>query len=374
MWPPWSRFLEVLGRVRVGNHPRTFLTVGDPSAPDARGGQEWRDFLSPEALFRVWGPLEGSPWEPFHSVPLFAALDRLPRDRVGPTSLDWIARTSPGAPSPDPAAEAGFKRLLEAGLRELGPDAAILEEALWPRPDGVVPGSPGDDPSHPEAPDAPGQPGRTWILPSHARPGAPPPPWIDPAAWIVLDLPGRSAVEAAAWLVTGAGVQPVCTFDHWPHHHGVLRPENILAELLRWASTMAAARGRIAGDAPPLWICDSERLGAERAAPGEFDNRYFMDDSILPGPGYLARAGVRRVIYLASRSSDIPVLDLEECFSDLLAAGFPVHYALISDPAFELRPFAAPPTPRRPKTSSFRRSSAGGFGTEVPQPSSGGGG
>jgi len=319
MWPQWSRILEGLGRMRLGIRPRTRMVVGDPAAPDARGGTEWQEFLTAETLYEVWGPLEGSPWEPFHAIPLFAALDRLPRERVGPTN----------------------------------PDKLDLQAPLDLRATGTL---------------------VSWSLPSHARPGAPPPPWIDPSTWIVLDLPGRAAVEAAAWLVTGAGVQPVCTFDHWPHPRGLLRPEHILAELLRWASTLAAARGRIAGDAPPLWICDCERLGSREGSPGEFDNRYFLDDSLLPGPGYLIRAGIRRVVYLASEGSDIPVLDLEGCFSDLLAAGLPVDYALISDPSFELRPFAAPPVPRRPKASSFRRSAAGGFGTEVPEPSSGGGG
>jgi hypothetical protein len=314
MWPQWSRILEGLGRIRLGVRPRTRMAVGDPSAPDARGGTEWEEFLTAEALYRVWGPLEGSPWQPFHTIPLFASLDRLPRERVGPTNPEKV---------------------------DLQATAGALA---------------------------------SWSLPSHARPGSPPPPWIDSSTWIVLDLPGRTSVEAAAWLVTGAGVQPVCTFDHWPHPRGVLRPEHILAELLRWASTLAAARGRIAGDAPPLWICDHERLGVLEGSPGEFDNRYFLDDSILPGPGYLTRAGIRRVVYLTSGDWDLPTLDLEECFSDLLGAGLSVSYALISDPSFQLRSFAAPRVPRKPKPSSFRRSAAGGFGTEVPEPSSGGGG
>jgi hypothetical protein len=314
MWPQWSRILEGLGRIRLGVRPRTRMTVGDPNAPDAQGGTEWKEFLSAEALYRVWGPLEESPWEPFHAIPLFASLDRLPRERVGPTNPEKV---------------------------DLQATAGALA---------------------------------SWSLPSHARPGSPPPPWIDSSTWIVLDLPGRAAVEAGAWLVTGAGVQPVCTFDHWPHPRGVLRPEHVLAELLRWASTLAAARGRIAGDAPPLWICDCERLGTRRGSPGEFDNRYFLDDSILPGPEYLTRAGIRRVVYLASGGWDLPTLDLEESLSDLLAAGLAVDYALISDPSFQLRPFAAPPVPRKARSSGFRRSAAGGFGTEVPEPSSGGGG
>ena len=225
--------------------------------------------------------------------------------------------------------------------------------------------------------------GGSLFLPAHARPGSPAPAWLEPGTLCVLDLPGRAAVEAAAWLVTAAEAQPVCTFDHWPHPKGVLPAELVLAELLRWATTLAMARGRIASDAPPLWICDSTRLGMRKGSPGEFDNRYYLDDSILPTPQVLARAGIHRVVYLGWASGEngagapalgasIPLADLVEWFTDLLGAGIEVLHAPVSDPALRLRPFQAPPRRPRFSTKGYRRSAAGGFGTEVPEPSSSG--
>jgi hypothetical protein len=328
----WSRLLEALGRIRLGVAPRRAMAVGHPGGTDARGSMDWRSYTTPEALFQVWGPLEGSPWEPFHCIPLFASLDRLPRDRVGPTH-----------PDDEPREWRDGRIRVGTGL---GNRAAMM-------------------------------------VPEHARPGAPPPSWLTPETWTIVDLPGAATVEVGAWLVTSAGCQPVCTFDHWPHPKGVLRPERILAELLRWATTVAAARGRLVRGAPPLWICDSQRLGNRSGSPGDFDNRYFLDDSVLPGPRLLAASGIQRVVYLSAGREpapgertppEIPVRDLEAYFSELLAAGFPVLHASIHEPGIDPEPFAAPPSPRPPPRRGFRRSSAGGFGTEVPEPSSGSGG
>lgn len=305
MWRLWSDLLEALGRIRLRFPSGRPLSVGDPSAPDARGGSEWEEYASPEALFRVWGPLEGSPWEPFHSVPLFAALDRVGRGKVGPTATRVV----------------------------------------------------GDRMPHPRA-----------------HPGAPAPPWLSSDTWVIVDLPGVQAVTVGAWLVTSAGAQPVCSFDHWPHPKGLLRPEHILAELLRWASTLAAARGRITSDAPPVWICDSDRLGTRPGLPGEFDNRYFLDDSSVPGPGVLRRAGIRRVVYISRGGGDVPVHDLEAYLGELLLAGIELLHAPITNPELQPVPLSSPRSPRPAPRDGFHRSAAGGFGSVVPQPSSGGSG
>jgi hypothetical protein len=305
MWRPWSKPLEVLGRLRLGFSWRRTLRVGDPAAPDARGTAAWRGYLGSERLYDVWGPHPASPWVPFHCVPLFASLDRLRSEDVGP-------RVAPA------------------------------EE---------------EDP----------------LLPAAALPGAPAPAWLVPGTWTVVDLPGPASVAAGAWLVTAAGCQPVCTFDNWPHARGLLRTEEVLAELLRWASTVAEARGYLRPDSPPVWICDAERLGGRAALPGEFDNRYFLDDSILPGPELLRRGGVVRVVYLTRGLAEIPVLDLEGYFAELLAAGMPVLHVDLAAGG-EPTPLTSPRKRRRFSRSGFRRSSAGGFGSEVPEPSSGGGG
>jgi hypothetical protein len=312
MWRPWSVLLESLGRLRFRLPRQPTLVVGAPGAPDARGGSGWEAFAAPEALFAVWGPLEGSPWEPYHCIPLFAALEQVARSQLGPTDPNVIAAERAGE-------------------------------------------------------------GGGFVLPEHARPGAPTPPWIDRGTWVMIDLPGRSTVEAATWLVSAGAVQPVCTFDHWPHPKGVLKADRILAELLRFASTIATARGRISGSAPPLWICDAERLGTRSGTPGEFDNRYYLDDSILPGPNVLRAAGIRRVVHVSSRTGAGPLPDLERYFADLRLAGLEVLHVDVEDPGLEPRPSSVPAVPRSVSKWDFRRSSAGGFGTEVPEPSSSGG-
>jgi hypothetical protein len=314
MWRLWSRLFELLGGIPIAMRPPKRLRVGDPAAPDAMGGWGWREYLDAERLFDVWGPVPDSPWVPFHCVPLFAALDSLTPSEIGP------------APPPE-------ERTGEADPRSL---PSALRDAL--------------------------------------RGGLTAPAWLTGDTWTILDLPGPAAVEVAAWLITRAGCQPVCTFDHWPHERGVLRAELILAELLRWATLVAEARSLRNAGSPPLWICDSERLGTRAGVPREFDNRYYLDDSILPGPGILRRAGIRKVIYLTLTGEQTPQLDLEAYFADLLAAGFPILHAELMNPLREPTPFQLPTSPRRLKESDYHRSSAGGFGTEIPQPSSGGGG
>lgn len=312
MWRRWSAPLEALGSLRL---PRLFprslfrrrLEVGDPKGMDARGGSQWRTYLSPALLFDTWGPHPDGPWVPYHCVPLFAALDRLQPDAIGP------------APPP---------------------------------------GSPARPPTPPE-------------LPANARPSAPAPAWFTPGTWTILDLPGPRSVEAAAWLIGATGCQPVCTFDNWPHDKGVLRPEHTLAELLRWASTVHERRQALPPDASPLWICDRERLGERPGRPSEFDNRYYLDDSILPGPGVLARHGIERVVYVVPEQDDDPLADLESYFAELLQAGITVLRLALASEGATPQPLASPPSPRRPPRLGYYRSSAGGFGSHVPEPSSG---
>jgi hypothetical protein len=310
----WSAPLEALGRLGLPRLPQALfrrpLAVGDPAAADARGGSGWRDFLDPARLFDTWGPHPAGPWGPYHSVPLFAALDRLKRDTIGPAAPPGSAKR-PGVP--------------------------------------------------PE-------------LPPHARPGAPAPHWLTPSTWTILDLPGARSVEAAAWLVGATGAQPVCTFDNWPHERGVLKPELALAELLRWATTMDEARTRITPEAPPLWICERERLGERPGRPREFDNRYYLDDSVLPGPGVLRRHGLERVVYVAPAASDPPLADLEGYFGELLLEGIAVFRVGLAVADARLSPFSSPSKARPVSRASYRRSAVGGFGTLVPEPSSGSGG
>jgi hypothetical protein len=357
MWRLWSRGLELLGRFRLPRPPsrQKTLRVGDPTSPDARGGFGWHDFLDAERLYDVWGPLPESVWVPFHCVPLFAAVDSLERWQIGPTAP---AELQDGSAEPEPPLEPAAT----------GPAAvAQADDDVRAAPNvSAATGLAGSDAA------ARVQRRRRPPLPAAARPGAPAPIWLQQDTWTILDVPGPTAVEAAAWLV-GAGCQPVCTFDNWPHPRGVLRSEATLAELLRWATTIADLRRRLRSGSPPLWICDSERLGNAPPRPRDFDNRYYLDDSILPGPEMLRRAGIRRMVYVTLEGRETPLPDLDAHFRELIAAGFRVLQASLLNSAGNPTSILLPPLPRRPP-SKFSRSSAGGFGKDVPDPSSGGGG
>ena len=306
MWRPLWKMLDARGRLRLPLGPaRLSVTVGAAESTDARGGFDWQRYRTAESLYDAWGPAPGGRWEPYHCVPLFAALDALPSDKVGPTA-------------PKDAERVEARPHLQGAARG---------ESL----------------------------GANW-----AREGV----------WIILDIPGIEAVTLAVRFAM-AGYQPVCTFDHWPHPAGVLKPERILAQLLRYAPLMAEARQGLQPAAPPLWICDRERLGTRPGRPRQFDNRYYLDDSLLPGPGALREAGIEHIVCLVPEAADLPTEDLAAYFEGLRKEGFArIHGAAPADP--DLGVFSFPEKGRAGRFSGlgYQRSAAGGFGRLIPEESS----
>jgi len=305
MWQPLSKILEAIARVRFPfRRSRSPVQVGDPRAPDVQDGERWRQYVAAEKLFDVWGPLPGTPWEPFHCVTLFAALDAFPSGKVGPTSRE---------------------------------EAAGIDSRLFPG--------------------------------SRARRESP--GWMGRDCMAVVDLPGPESVAVGAGFVT-AGFQPVCTFDHWPHPAGLLSAERVLAELLRQAPRVAENRSRLASGSPPVWICDRDRLGTRSGRPREFDNRYYLDESLVPGFEILFRAGVRRVVCVLPEASAPLLRDLEAYLSDLHTRGLDIYAVGATDDPLLQPSRLRPGRSAVPQWSGFHRSSAGGFGVLVPEPSSGG--
>jgi hypothetical protein len=309
MWERLWKMLDVLGRFRFAWGPaKVAVQVGRFGSSDARGGADWERYRTAEALYRVWGPIPGSRWEPYHCVPLFAALDVLRQGEAWPT-------------------ESREAEDLEARGHLAG---AAAGEPLGGN-------------------------------------------WAADGVWLILDLPGVEAVTLGTRFIMG-GYQPVCTFDHWPHWVGMLKPERILAQMLRLAPVVAEARERLRVESPPLWICDRERLGTRRGGPHEFDNRYYLDDSLLPGAATLREAGIRHIVCVVPEATDGPVEDLAAYLAALRKDGFgDIHGVALSDP--ELRPFSFSPGSgsARFKRSGYQRSAAGGFGRLIPEESSSGG-
>lgn len=296
----WSSLLKLLAAI---GHPRFSMfrqraevRVGDPQMPDATGGNAWQQYLSAASLFDAWAPLPGSPWEPFHCATLFAAIERIRRDALGPAPQEWYG-------------------------------GALAEPML-------------------------------------------PPSWATPEVMILVDLAGRRSVAVGAWLCIEGGYQPVCTFDNWPHQDGLVHPESVLAALLRYAALVDRAKQNLHPAAPPVWICDGERLGNRIGRPKDFDNRYYLDDSILPAPELLRTAGIRSLVYVVDFPQVRERPDLSAYFESVQQQGIALKLAAIGDEATWAVPIPLQPTKLKFNKSGFFRSTAGGFGAPIPEPSS----
>lgn len=284
--------------------------VGTPGARDAADSDGFRRYLTAEALHDLWAPPPDSPWAPFHAVTLFAAVER---------NLD--------APFPTGVEAA---RALAAPLAD------------------------------------------TPLDPDDAHAGAP--TWLAEDALVIVDLPGPLAVAAAVGLARRGG-QPVCTFDNWPHGAGLLKPERVLGQLLHYAvvfeAQVAAVEATTATTpAPPVWICDRDRLTGRAPVPTDFDNRYYLDDSLLPGTHYLRAHGIARVVIVVDADAPLAA-DLAAWLNDRHADGVAIARVVLGSPTLDAEPFVPPPA--KPATPG-RRSDAGGFGVLVPVPSQGSGG
>jgi hypothetical protein len=187
-----------------------------------------------------------------------------------------------------------------------------------------------------------------------------------------LDGPPLTSIALAAHLCGQQYCQPVCTFDNWPHPAGLLKSEVALAGLIRYASLMARAKPEWHKGLPPVWICDNGRLGVRPGRPRDFDNRYYLDDSILPGLELLRQHQLQRVVYASSNMLDPPIADMAGYLHMLQKQGLPVlRIGLSSREMWDVGPTPAgdlPPPIFSPQ--GFFRSTAGGFGTPIPEPSS----
>lgn len=203
-----------------------------------------------------------------------------------------------------------------------------------------------------------------------------PPAWAGPGTWLIVDLPGVDSVALGLHLVATAGYQPVCTFDNWPHIRGLLRSEAVLAALLHGASAMAQHRARLGESAPPMWLCDRDRLSDRARVPGRFDNRYILEDRLMPPVSLLRVAGIERVVCVVASVEAGPGLDLMVNLQEYAKAGLEVAQVGVSD-AFEwAAPRPLPPKPADDKAlrtlvRTMVRASGGGFGGFIPTPSSG---
>ncbi len=256
-----------------------------------------------DALFYLYGPLEGSLWEPYQCPTLFASIDKL---SLTPREVE-----------------------LSEGFHQ-----APREEA--------------------------------WQ-------------WVRPDTLVLLDLPDGATIEVGSILMR-QGAQFISTFDHWPMSQSNVsaRPVIDSIELINKMYTLAPKvrqlRQTLSPDAAPIWLCDSRRLGTSgrSPSPGTFDNRYYIDDSILPGVKTLKKGGIRRIVHFNEKLSSEPLPDLVPFILDAHNAGIALEKVSLDEESTWVRPqIMKPPFKRRLPIRGFRRSDMGGFGQMVPVPSEG---
>lgn len=197
------------------------------------------------------------------------------------------------------------------------------------------------------------------------------PDWLDERTLLFIDLPGVQSVALGAGLAL-RGCDLVCTFNNWPHPKGLIPSERVLAALIRYASLLDAERVRPETPAPVAWLCDAGRLGTATGKPGDFDNRYYIEESSLPGVDYLRARGISRIAHLGTDGAAV-LGDLAQHLLEYRTKGFEVVAARLGldGPMEELRALELPTAPFR--TGGFLVAAGGGFGATVPHPSSGGG-
>lgn len=199
---------------------------------------------------------------------------------------------------------------------------------------------------------------------------------------IVVDLPAELSVKAGLALA-GMGYRPV------PLYNGNRGPETIDISRSAAIDTTPIQAWLVAGaamlqgsglraDAPPAFLLDSRRRPNLAPSPGRFDNRWLVFPQDFPSANFLKSQQISAVLLLQADLLKEPQEDLAHVLLRWQEAGLALCVATpenIDSP----RPLEV----KRPKrfralwyhalaVIGFRRNSAGGFGSVVPQPSSSG--
>lgn len=148
-----------------------------------------------------------------------------------------------------------------------------------------------------------------------------------PEVAVILDLPGPTAIAAAAGMARH--FEPVITIDNLPHPAGVVPAAQALGALVYWRPTFVAARADRAPTAAPVFVLEGARLAPYRNEPDRFDNR---SRARLPDAAGLRTLGITRVLYVRERAGEVAERDdLNAGFIELAKAGIEVrHLALAS--------------------------------------------
>lgn len=201
---------------------------------------------------------------------------------------------------------------------------------------------------------------------------------IAPDAALILDLPGSQSVLYGL-ACARAGYQPVPLFNccSSSSEEEVLPTLDLRADLARGASDLQSIQ--LAADARPVFLLDADRLtGRGIPSPGKFDNRWMTFPQDFPSANFLREAGIHSIVLVQTRAFG-PQEDLRQVFLRWQEAGVQILSRGLED-SFPLTPLQVTPAPkyrwffqRALAIAGFRHNSAAGFGSVIPEPSSGAG-
>jgi len=216
---------------------------------------------------------------------------------------------------------------------------------------------------------------------SSADDGPPNVDWLKsltPDSVLIVDLPGSQSILYALALAR-VGFQPVPLFNccSSSSDEEVLPTLELREDLVRGASQLQTIS--LSPDARPAFLLDADRLAGRHApSPGKFDNRWMTFPQDFPSGTFLREAGIASIILIQAYSVN-PQEDLRQVFLRWQEAGLQILSKSLVDsrpPA----PVAVTPTPkyrwffqRALAMAGFRHNSAAGFGSVIPDPSTGAG-
>jgi hypothetical protein len=195
---------------------------------------------------------------------------------------------------------------------------------------------------------------------------------------LLVELNGARSI-ACGLQAAQMGYQPVPLFNCCTGATEAVFTAPLREKLAQGALALAASPPP--RDAPPAFLIDRLRLGGtRRPQPGEYDNRWMVFPQDFPSAETLKARRIRGVLWINERI-ETPEADLAHVLYGWQQGGLEIRAAACGE---EPRGSAALQISRPSGFGSLwhralallglRRNSAGGFGSLIPTPSSGGGG
>jgi len=203
-------------------------------------------------------------------------------------------------------------------------------------------------------------------------------PGADQGCALIVELEGvlsiRFGLHAAA-----AGYRPVPLYNCWSDAGTVeaVPTQSLMNELAKGALVLES-KG-LGSDAPPAFLLDQNRLkGKETLVPGDFDNRWMVFPQDFPSARYMKDHGIKYVLWITREPAE-PSRDLVHILYQWQTEGIPIHARTLPADTSKLIHVSRPSGfqslwHRALAILKFKRNSAGGFGSVIPDPSSSSGG